>query len=240
MSNPLEQFKLHTLVPVEIAGYDLSFTNSSAFMVLTMFAILLLLGLSVKNIAGRPSRMQAMGEMLYELIDGMIMGTAGEKGKKYIPFMFSLFLFILTCNLLGMIPYTFTVTSHIMVTFVMGATVFVGVTIIGFARHGLHFFSYFLPQGTPAAMAPLMVFTELFAYMVRPVSLSVRLAANMTAGHIVMKVIAGFVTMFPLFAIFPFALLTFLTGFEIFVAVLQAYIFTILSCVYLSDAINLH
>lgn len=240
MHNPLEQFELYKLIPMSIAGHDISFTNSSLYMLLAVIAIFAILGLSVRKISASPTRIQAAGEMFYELIDGMIAGTAGPEAKKYIPFMFSLFMFILTCNLLGMIPFTFTVMSHVMVTFVMGMTVFIGITIIGLARHGFHFFSYFLPSGTPAVMAPLMVFTELFAYMVRPVSLSVRLAANMTAGHIVMKVIAGFVAMFPVFAVFPFALLTFLTGFEIFVAILQAYIFTILSCVYLGDAINLH
>ena len=170
----------------------------------------------------------------------MILGTAGEDAKKYIPFVFTLFMFILTCNLLGMLPFSFTVTSHIIVTFGMAIVVFVGVTIIGFMRHGFHYLSLFLPSGTPIAMAPLMIFTEFFAYMVRPVSLSVRLAANMTAGHIVMKVIASFVIMAPIIGVVPFALLTVLTGFELFVAVLQAYIFTILSCVYLTDAVKLH
>jgi F-type H+-transporting ATPase subunit a len=139
-----------------------------------------------------------------------------------------------------MLPLSFTVTSHIIVTFAMAIVVFIGVTIIGFARHGFHYLSLFLPSGTPMVMAPLMIFTELFAYMVRPVSLSVRLAANMTAGHIVMKVIASFVIMAGIAGVLPFALLFALTGFEIFVAVLQAYIFTILSCVYLTDAIKLH
>jgi F-type H+-transporting ATPase subunit a len=240
MHNPLEQFELKTLLPISIDGVELSLTNSSAFMIVAMLTIFLFLGMSVRRLSTIPGRVQAAGEMLYELIDGMIVGTAGNKAKKYIPFIFTLFMFIITCNLLGMIPYSFTVTSHIMVTFFMATTVFLGITAIGFARHGLHFFSLFVPSGIPVFMAPPFFVIELFAYLVRPVSLSLRLAANMTAGHIVMKVIAGFVTMFPVFALFPFVLLTFLTGFEIFVAILQAYIFTILTCVYLSDAINLH
>lgn len=240
MHNPLEQFEIKKFFDLSIAGYDVSYTNSSLMMTVilcTIFASLSFFAMRPKMI---PSRLQVMGEGLYDLIDSMILGTAGKEAKKYMPFIFSLFMFILTSNMLGMIPFTFTVTSHIIVTFVMAIVVFTGVTVIGFSRHGLGYLSLFLPQGTPIVMAPLMVFTELFAYMVRPVSLSVRLAANMTAGHIVMKVIASFVIMSGILGVLPFALLTLLTGFEIFVAVLQAYIFTILSCVYLTDAIKLH
>ncbi len=240
MSSPLHQFEITPLVNLEILGHDVSFTNSSLMMVFGLLFIFFMLGLSAYKTKAIPSRMQILGESLYGLINDMILGTAGEDAKKYIPFVFTLFMFILTCNLLGMLPFSFTVTSHIIVTFGMAIVVFVGVTIIGFMRHGFHYLSLFLPSGTPIAMAPLMIFTEFFAYMVRPVSLSVRLAANMTAGHIVMKVIASFVIMAPIIGVVPFALLTVLTGFELFVAVLQAYIFTILSCVYLTDAVKLH
>lgn len=240
MHNPLEQFEIKKLFDITVGGYDVSYTNSSLMMSAVLFFIFFVLGFMAMRPNAIPSRIQIIGEALYELIDSMILGTAGKDAKKYMPFIFTLFMFILSSNLLGMIPYSFTVTSHIIVTFVMAAVVFVGVTIIGFARHGFGYLSLFLPHGTPIVMAPLMIFTEFFAYMVRPVSLSVRLAANMTAGHIVMKVIASFVIMSGIIGVLPFALLTLLTGFEIFVAVLQAYIFTILSCVYLTDAIKLH
>ncbi|MCE2991341.1 MAG: F0F1 ATP synthase subunit A [Candidatus Jidaibacter sp.] len=240
MHNPMEQFEVTRVFPIELFGYDISFTNASMMMAINLCAIFLLLFLTARKVSVIPGRTQMLGECIYGLIDDMILGTAGRDAKRYMPFIFSLFIFILTCNLLGMFPFSFTVTSHIIVTFAMAIVVFIGVTIIGFARHGFHYLSLFLPSGTPLAMAPLMIFTELFAYMVRPVSLSVRLAANMTAGHIVMKVIASFVIMAGIVGVLPFALLFALTGFELFVAVLQAYIFTILSCVYLTDAIKLH
>lgn len=238
--NPLEQFQIQEIIPLEFLGYNIAFTNSSLFMSIAVLVIFILLGLSVKNPTKIPSRIQAFGEMFYEFIIDMIDSTAGSHAKKFAPFIFSLFIFILVCNFLGLIPYSFTVTSHIIVTFAMAIFIFLSVTIIGFIKHGFHFFSLFLPQGVPIFIAPFIIPIELFAYLVRPVSLSVRLAANMTAGHVAMKVIAGFIIMFPIISIFPFALLTLLVGFEIFVAVLQAYIFTILSCVYLSDAMNLH
>lgn len=240
MHNPMEQFEVRRIFPFELFGFDVSFTNASMMMAINLCAIFFLLIITARRANIIPSRLQMVGESIYGLIDDMILGTAGKDAKKYMPFIFSLFMFILTCNLLGMLPLSFTVTSHIIVTFAMAIVVFIGVTIIGFARHGFHYLSLFLPSGTPMVMAPLMIFTELFAYMVRPVSLSVRLAANMTAGHIVMKVIASFVIMAGIAGVLPFALLFALTGFEIFVAVLQAYIFTILSCVYLTDAIKLH
>jgi F-type H+-transporting ATPase subunit a len=240
MHNPMEQFEVKSIFPMELLGIDIAFTNASMMMVVNLCAILLLLAITAQKVNIIPGRLQCLGESIYGLINDMILGTAGPEAKRYMPFIFSLFIFILTCNLLGMIPFSFTVTSHIIVTFAMAIVVFVGVTILGFVRHGTHYLSLFLPSGTPIVMAPLMIFTEFFAYMVRPVSLSVRLAANMTAGHIVMKVIASFVIMAGIVGVLPFALLFALTGFEIFVAVLQAYIFTILSCVYLTDAIKLH
>ncbi|MCE2993859.1 MAG: F0F1 ATP synthase subunit A [Alphaproteobacteria bacterium] len=240
MLNPLDQFEIKKLFDITIGGYDISYTNSSFMMSAVLLFIFFVLGVMALRPKAIPSRIQIIGESLYELIDSMILGTAGKEAKRYMPFIFTLFMFIISSNLLGMIPYSFTVTSHIIVTFIMAAVVFFSVTIIGFARHGFGYLSLFLPQGTPIVMAPLMVFTEFFAYMVRPVSLSVRLAANITAGHIVMKVIASFVIMSGIIGVLPFVLLILFTGFEIFVAVLQAYIFTILSCVYLTDAIKLH
>lgn len=241
MHSPLEQFTVKPIIQLELMGYDISFTNASLFMVLSLIAIFLFLGMSVRKVSLNPSRLQAAGEMSYNFISDMIYETVGEKAKQFIPLVFTLFMFILSANLIGMIPFSFTVTSHIIVTFAMAIFVFIGVTILGFVRHGWHYLSLFLPAGVPTVMAPLMIVIELVAYLVRPVSLSIRLAANMTAGHIVMKVIASFVIMGGfIIGPIPFAFLTLLTGFEIFVAVLQAYIFAILSCVYLSDAINLH
>lgn len=238
--NPLEQFTLKTIIPINVMGYDLSFTNASFVMVVCLGLLLLFLGLSTRKISLVPGRLQAFAEILYQFIVETVQSSAGEQAKKYVPFVFTLFMFILVCNLLGLVPYSFTVTSHIAVTFAMALVVFLGVTIIGFARHGLHFFSLFMPEGVPLWLAPLVIPIEVFAYLIRPVSLSVRLAANMTAGHVAMKVIAGFVLIFPAISLVPFALVTVLVGFEIFVAILQAYIFAILSCVYLNDAINLH
>ncbi|MFN8911568.1 MAG: F0F1 ATP synthase subunit A, partial [Alphaproteobacteria bacterium] len=221
MLNPLDQFEIKKLFDITIGGYDISYTNSSFMMSAVLLFIFFVLGVMALRPKAIPSRIQIIGESLYELIDSMILGTAGKEAKRYMPFIFTLFMFIISSNLLGMIPYSFTVTSHIIVTFIMAAVVFFSVTIIGFARHGFGYLSLFLPQGTPIVMAPLMVFTEFFAYMVRPVSLSVRLAANITAGHIVMKVIASFVIMSGIIGVLPFVLLILFTGFEIFVAVLQ-------------------
>lgn len=239
-SNPIQQFEIKRLIPIEFAGYDISFTNSSALMFVALFSIVAFLFFSGRNVKTIPSRLQVLAETIFKMIEEMIMDTSGHEGRKYIPFVFSLFLFILFCNLLGMIPFSFTVTSHIIVTFAMAAFVFVAVTIIGFARHGLHYFSLFLPAGTPAPVGVFLFIIEFFAYFIRPVSLSIRLAANMTAGHVVLKVIATLTLMAGVLGVLPFMLLTLLIGFEIFVALIQAYIFTILACVYLSDAIKLH
>jgi F-type H+-transporting ATPase subunit a len=241
MHSPLEQFKIKALMQFDLLGFDVSFTNASLFMVLALIGSVGFLGISVRKKAIVPGRLQTISEMVYELVDNMIEGTIGTEGKSYMPIIFTLFIFILFCNLMGMVPFSFTVTSHIIVTFALATCVFVAVTLLGFIRHGFHYLSLFLPEGTPVAMAPLMILIELFSYLSRPVSLSVRLAANMTAGHIVIKLLASFTIMGGFFiGIFPFAFLTILQGFEIFVAVLQAYIFTILTCVYLNDAIHLH
>lgn len=240
--SPLEQFKIkyYTDVP-EIFGANLNFSNSSMFMVFVVIAVSLFLMLSMKRRELVPGRWQNMAELSYELIAGMIKDNVGNEGKPYFPIIFSLFMFVLFCNLFGMIPYSFTVTSHISITFALAAMVFIGVTVIAIVKHGLKFFGFFLPEGTPWWMAPLMYFIELFAYLARPVSLSIRLAANMMAGHTMLKVIAGFVvTLGITLGWAPLLMLVVLTGFEIFVAVLQAYIFTVLTCVYLNDALHLH
>ncbi len=241
MHSPLEQFKIKKILEIDLLGLDISLTNSSVFMILAAFITLLYFSLAFKAKTIVPSRLQLSGEMLYELITNMLEQNVGIKGRKFIPLIFTLFLFILACNMLGMLPYGFTVTSHISVTFVLAMMIFLLVLIVGLVNHGLHFFSLFLPAGTPWWLAPLMIVIELFAYLARPVSLSLRLAANMVAGHILLKVMAGFVVSLMLFLKFlPIPMIIVLIGFEFFVAILQAYIFTILSCVYLNDALNLH
>ena len=187
-----------------------------------------------------PGRWQSMAEMSYEFIANMIRENVGAEGRKYFPFIFTLFMFILVGNLVGMIPFAYTFTSQIIVTFVMAATIFIGVTVIGLVRHGLHFFSLFVPSGTPLILAPLLIPIEVISYFVRPVSLSVRLFANMMAGHTMMKVFGGFTVLLGVLGVAPIILLVALTGFEIMVAVLQAYVFTVLTCLYLNDAIHLH
>jgi F-type H+-transporting ATPase subunit a len=191
-----------------------------------------------------PGRFQMAVEMFYQFMADTITDNAGPEAMKYFPIIFSLFVFILFCNLLGMVPYSFAVTSHIIITFAFAALVFVGVTLIGFYKHGLHFLHFFVPKGLPAGIGGLllgafMVVIEFFSYLARPVSLSIRLAANMMAGHTLLKIMAGFVGI-GLLGIFPFAFLLIFTGFEIFVACLQAYIFALLCTVYLNDALNMH
>lgn len=242
MSNsPLDQFKIKEIINIELFGYDISLTNSSLFMVFAGICILLYFAFAFKEKKLIPTRLQISGELVYVMISNMLEQNVGTKGRRFVPLIFTLFLFILTCNLLGMVPYGFTVTSHISITFAIAMMIFLLVTLLGLYLHGLHFFSLFLPAGTPWWLAPLMVVIELFAYLARPVSLSLRLAANMVAGHILLKVMAGFVVSMAIYLkILPIPFIVVLIGFEIFVAVLQAYIFTILSCVYLNDAINLH
>ena len=240
MASPVDQFEIKPIVPIEIGGMDLSFTNSAAFMVL---ATLVVGAFLTQSMSGRhlvPTRLQSMAELSYEFIANMVRENVGPEGRPYFPFIFSLFMFILAGNLLGMIPYSYTFTSQIIVTFAMAITVFVGVTVIALIKHGTHFFSFFFPSGAPVYMAPLLIPIEILSYLSRPISLSVRLFANMMAGHTMMKVFGGFVVTMGIFGIAPMAVLVALTAFEILVAVLQAYVFTILTCIYLNDAIHLH
>ena len=239
--NPLEQFKIVKILNLHLLDHDISLTNSSLFMIMSALVIILYLIGSLKKMALIPSRFQMSGEIFYQMIHSMINQNIGNKGKKYLPLIFTLFMFILICNLLGMMPYGFTVTSNIFVTLVMAIILFIFITFLGLYLHGMRFFSLFLPSGTPLWMAPLMIVIELFVYLVKPVSLSLRLTANMVAGHVLLKVMAGFVVTLALYLkIMPIPFIVVLVGFEIFIAVLQAYIFAMLSCVYLNDAINLH
>lgn len=239
--SPLEQFRIKEIFELNLFGYDISITNSSLFMIITTIAIISYFLSVIKNQQIIPGRLQVTAEFLYNFIRNILIENAGPAALKFFPLAFSLFMFVLFSNLLGMIPYSFTTTSHIFTTFSLATILFFIVVIAAFLKHGLKFFSIFLPTGTPLWLAPLLIVIELFAYLMRPVSLSIRLAANMTAGHTMLKVIAGFIL--PLGYLggwLPLLFLVILTGFEIFVAILQAYIFTMLACVYLSDAVELH
>jgi F-type H+-transporting ATPase subunit a len=241
VANPLAQFEVHTLVPIKVGGVDASLTNAGLFMVLAMAAVTVFVVVGMRHRSVVPGRWQSMAELSYEFIAGMIRDNVGSEGRKYFPFIFSLFMFILFGNLLGLIPYSFTFTSHIAVTFALALMVFVFVTVVGLVRHKLRFFTYFFPAGVPIALAPILVPIEIVSYLSRVVSLSIRLFANMMAGHTMMKVFAGFII--PLGIIggwAPLAVDVALTGFELLVACLQAYVFTVLTCIYLHDAIHLH
>lgn len=244
MHSPMEQFAIKPIIPLEIGGINVSFTNSAVMMVIAVVAITLFLTLSVRSRALVPGRWQSLAELCYEFVAGMLRDNVGSEGRKYFPFIFTLFMFVLFGNLLGMIPGSFTFTSHIVVTFALALVVFLGVTVIGFARHGLHFLRMFFPHGAPLATAVILVPIELISYFSRPVSLSVRLFANMTVGHIILKVMGGFVVSLGAFylipGVVPFAFLVGVTLLEFLIALLQAYIFTILSCIYLHDAIHMH
>lgn len=239
-NNPLEQFAIQSIIPIQWMGYDLSFTNSSLVMVLSVFIIILLQHFSLKRAKLIPGRLQGFYESIYSFALTILKDNAGEEGMKYFPFVFSLFLFVLTGNFLGMIPYSFTFTSHIVVTFALAMMIFIVVTVLGFAKHGLHFFRLFFPPGIPLAIAPVLIPIEIITYFMRPVTLAVRLCANMTAGHVLLKLFGMFTVAMGLFGVFPLIMNILFTGFEFFVAFLQAYIFTILTCIYLNDALHLH
>lgn len=242
MAGPLEQFVVKPIIPIEVAGIDLSFTNSSLWMVLAAGAATLLLTASMRGRALVPSRMQSVGELMYEFIAGMVRDNVGSGGQKYFPFIFTLFTFILFGNMLGMIPGSFTFTSHIIATFALASVVFIGVTVIGIVKHKAKFLSLFFPPGAPAWTAVILIPIELVSYLSRPISLAVRLFANMTVGHLMLKVIAGFMPMLGIaLGIIPVtAALVAVTALEFLIAFIQAYVFAILSCIYLHDALHLH
>jgi F-type H+-transporting ATPase subunit a len=240
VASPIEQFEIQKILHVDIGGLDLSFTNSSLFMVIAAAAASAVLFLGGSRRALVPGRLQSFSEMLYELVANMIRENAGKEGMRYFPFIFTLFIFILFGNVIGIIPGTFTFTSHIIVTFALAFVVFLGVTVIGFARHGTGYFRMFFPHGAPLWTAVILIPVEIISYLSRPISLSVRLFANMTVGHVLLKVIGGFVIAMGVAGVVPFAFLIPLTMLELFIAALQAYIFAILSCVYLHDALHLH
>ena len=237
--SPLEQFEIVRFVDIPIGGVDASFTNSSLMMVFVLALATVWFSVGMSRRAMVPGRWQSVVELTYEFVADMLRENVGGEGRRYFPFVFTLFVFILLCNLLGLLPYGFTVTSHIVVTFALAAVVFVGVTIIALFRHGFRFFTFFVPPGLPAVLAPLLVPIEVISYLARPVTLSLRLFANMMAGHTMLKVFGGFVVALGVFGFAPFVFIVAIYALELIVAVLQAYVFTVLTCLYLNDAIHL-
>jgi F-type H+-transporting ATPase subunit a len=247
--SPLEQFALVTLVPVNLFGYNVSITNATLFLVLSFFVSYSMFRFATYNATVSPNNWQYVAESLYNFVNDKLVGDLiqHERSREYFPFVFVLFIFILTSNELGMIPYTFTVTSHLFMTFTLGMIVFVAVNIVAFSTHGLHFFSFFLPPGCPMWIVPGLIGIELISYIFRVISISVRLFANMMSGHCLLKILAGFAwTMLSLGVlgyIGSFAILSFILAFtalEVAIAFIQAYIFALLTCLYMKDAIHLH
>ncbi len=241
-ANPMSQFDVYRIGPeIKVGALDISFTNASLFMILSTISILFIFNIGSKKNSILPNKIQLLSELSYTFVSKMISDTAGSKAKPYFAFIFSLFMFVLFCNMFGMIPYTFTVTSHIIVTFVLASFIFIGVTVIGFIKHGFGYLKLFVPSGVPVVLLPLIVVIEIISYLSRPISLSVRLFANMMAGHTMMKVFGGFVISLGVVGGWlPLSFSVALTGLEILVAFLQAYVFAILTCIYLNDALNLH
>ncbi len=245
--DPIEQFQIHNLFPVFKIGHtDIAFTNSAAFMLAAVVGITAFLVIGTARRGLVPSRLQSAAEIAYEFVATTVRSTAGSEGMKFFPFVFTLFMFVLTLNMIGLIPYTFTVTSHIIVTAALAITVFLTVLLYGLYRHGLHFFNLFVPKGVPIYILPLIVFIEVLSFISRPISHSVRLFANMLAGHITLQVFASFIILMggAMGALgwaggaLPFAMIVVLIALETLVAFLQAYVFAILTCIYLNDAIH--
>lgn len=240
MAGPLAQFQVKPIAAISAGGMDISFTNSALWMVIAAVSVTVFMVIGMRKRELVPGPWQSMAEASYEFIGNLIRDNVGDEGRKFFPFIFTLFMFILFGNLLGLLPYSFTFTSHIVVTAAMALFMFIGVTLVGIAKHGLHFFSFFVPAGVPGFMIPIMIPIEVISYLSRPVSLSIRLFANMMAGHTMMKVFAGFVFTLGAAGIAPLFMDVVLTGFEVLVAFLQAYVFTVLTCLYLNDALHLH
>ena len=238
--HPLEQFAIERIVPIRIGSLDLSYTNAALMMTIAVVLVTALMVLATRRAALVPGRWQSVAEMLYEFVADMVDSNIGQGGRRFFPFIFTLFTFILFANLLGMIPYSYTTTSQIIVTFALAAVVFILVTTIGIIRHGFHFLSLFVPHGVPKVLLLLLVPIELLSYFIRPFTLSIRLFANMLAGHTMLAIFGGFAASIGILAFFPTAIDVLLVGLEFLVAVLQAYVFAILTCLYLNEAVHLH
>ncbi len=244
-TNPMHQFEISPLIPFQIGGVDLSFTNASLWMVIATIVSIGFFSLATSNARMVPGRLQAAAEGAYDFIANLITDNLGSRGKEYFPLVFSLFIFVYVANTLGMIPYSFTVTSHLAVTAALAMMIFFAVLLIGVFRHGFHFFGLFVPSGVPGWLLPLVVLIEFISFLSRPITLSVRLFANMVAGHVMLKVIAGFSIMFATAGgvawaatIFPVIMNVLMIGFEFFIAFIQAYVFAVLTCIYLKDTIE--
>ena len=243
--DPIHQFALKPVVSILVGGHDVSLTNSGLYMLLAVALTCLLVAIGARGGSGVPGRLQAMAEMSYEFIAGMVRSAAGESGMRFFPLVFAIFFFVLVTNLLGFFPYTFSVTSQIIITAALALMVFLTVIVIGIKEHGLHFFKLFVPSGVPIYILPLVVAIEIISFLSRPVSHSVRLFANMLAGHITLNVFGGFVVMLlgasaavKALAVLPFLMTIGLDALELLVAFLQAYVFAMLTCMYLNDALH--
>lgn len=243
--DPIHQFNIERIFHLRPFGIDASFTNASLLMVIILGLVCLLMLLGTGRRSMVPGRMQAAAEMSYEFVANTVRGTAGEAGMQFMPLVFSLFMFVFFANVLGLLPFSYTVTSQIVVTFALAALVMLVVILVGIVRHGAGFLHLFAPSGVSPVILPFIVLIEVISFVARPISLSVRLFANMLAGHITLKVFGGFIVLLlgaggftALLAPLPFVGIVILTAFELLVAVLQAYVFAILTCVYLNDAIH--
>jgi F-type H+-transporting ATPase subunit a len=244
MPDPIHQFDLHRILPLNLGGWDVSFTNSAAYMLLAVLVTVAFFAYATRSRGLVPGRLQSVAEITHDFVAGMVRESIGREGMKFFPLVFTLFIFIFVCNMLGMIPGGFTVTSHIVVTAALAALVFVTVLVVGFAKNGLRFLKLFVPSGVPIYVLPLVTLIEVISFLSRPISHSVRLFANMLAGHITLKVFGGFVVMllgagsFAALAPLPLLMAVAITALEVLVAFLQAYVFTMLTCMYLNDALH--
>ena len=245
----MEQFAVKTIQPLEVAGYDVSFTNSSLWMLIALVAISAFLFIGTAKPQLVPGRMQAATEYLYDFVRKMLDENVGPEGRRFAPLIFTIFIFVLACNLLGLIPWVgaFTPTSHVVVTFGLAMIVFVTVCIVGFWHHGLHFFSLFWPKDSNIFLGAFVFLIEFLSFLTRPFTLAIRLFANMTAGHVLLKVFGTFVVTLGSFGALPYVLgilplgvTIALTALEVLIAVVQAYVFALLASLYLNDAVNLH
>lgn len=246
MANPIHQFEIQPLIHIPVGNFDISYTNSSLWMTVAVILSTVFLSMAMRRKALVPGRMQAFAEIIYEFVANMIRENIGTKGRQYFPLIFTLFVVVLLGNMLGMVPYSFTYTSHIIVTAALAFIIFLTVLVVGFYKHGFHFFSLFLPPGVPWWLVPLILPIEIMSFLTRPITLSVRLFANMIAGHIMLKVFAGFSVGMAtigaggvLAALLPMMFNTIMIGFEFLIAFLQAYVFAILSCIYLKDSVEI-
>nr|YP_010007661.1 ATP synthase F0 subunit 6 [Cyanidium caldarium]QNR39838.1 ATP synthase F0 subunit 6 [Cyanidium caldarium] len=246
-NSPLEQFEIICLIPINLYGFNISFSNISLFLIFVSIFYIIFFKFSTRKILLVPLHWQSLAEISYEITQTIVQDNLGSKGEIYFPLIFTIFLFLLFCNLLGLIPYSFTITSQLIITFGLALSVFIGINFIGVRFHGFHFFSIFLPKGAPIIIIPLLVIIEFVSYIVKVFTLAIRLFANITSGHTLLKIIAGFSWtilslggIFSIIHIIPLLILLILIGLEIGIALLQAYVFALLVCIYLNDVIDLH